>query len=267
MKKKEITSSIDHMDQERLIYYPRSVIEKDYINHSIDMGLITYTNIRDLLARFFLQAYYRDHKVYNWRGYCIGITSEICNNVDINHMPMFDYDGKNTKTLIRKDVKLLQKDFLLGPAHVFRTRRGFHVIFMCDEVPQYQYMNMLHVTKCCKGFQKISIRNKYGIIRISGKYTKFDIEPEYILEAKEKKLWRKKRKAHLIEALYMLGQTCGTHFASMFPDWARFQEDQKPWKIPVNKTNEKGKKIKKTVPKKIYCIKEANNKLQTDTIF
>ena len=55
------------------------------------------------------------------------------------------------------------------------------------------------------------------------------------------------RQAHTIQGLIDLGQQCGTHFASMFPQWAYFQEDDKEWKKaakgPTKKTT--GKRIKK----------------------
>ena len=265
-------SSLDHKAEENLVYYPRNTIEGDYDDQTINMGAVEYTNVKDLLARFFLSAHYHNQRIPNWRDYCVGITSRIgmlrseddtgqeCRHYEA-HMPLFDYDGKNIKTLIRKDVKMLQKDFGLGPAHVFRTKRGFHVIFMCDAEPLEEYREMLNLTKCCKGFKKVALRNAFGTLRVSAKYTEFDIEPEYVLDPKEKKLWRKLRKAHLIETLHSLGKECGTHFADMFPDWANFQEDEKPWKGTVSRGTGKGKRLKKKVPAKDKLVmKKATTK-------
>jgi len=274
---KQITSSSEHVGTETLVYYPRRSEGKEYGDKSINIGKIEYTNVRDLLAYFFLRIHYDYQKIGNWRDYCIGITSEIGvrqtedGRSYITHMPMFDYDGKNIKTCIRKDVRLLQESFKLGPAHVFRTKRGFHVIFMCDEVEWEEYSDMLSVVKCCKGFKRAASNNFYATLRVSAKYTHFDIEPEYILEPKNReKLWRKKRKAYLVEELYRLGQECETHFASLFPEWACFQEDEKPWVSKSRRPHGKGKKLVKKKAEKLseygYGVFHPNQTLQTFTV-
>jgi len=248
--RKNITSSADHVSTETLVFYLREA--EDYQNNPVKTGWLAYTNVRDLLAQFFLTTHYGFSKIHNWRKYCIGITSlqqgESKTEASLTHLPMFDYDGKHIKTLIRKDVKLLQESFKLGPAHVFRTKRGFHVIFMCDEVKWEEYSDMLSVVKCCQGFKKITQRNAYATLRVSAKYTDFDIKPEYVLEPEKRtKVWRKQRKAYLIEAFHDLGERCGTHFACLFPEWAPFKEDKKIWKRKIHRLPHKNKLLIKTL--------------------
>ena len=257
-----INSSAIHLSTETLVIYPRNHTEGlGYLDPGTIVPLMPYTNIKELLARFFLTVNYEYYKVNNWREKCIGISSNLAGNLidtPLNtHMPMFDYDGKHIKTLIRKDVKLLQDEYGLGPAHVFRTKGGFHVIFMCDQVNIDQYITMLNRVKCCKGFRKAVQKNYYGVLRISAKYTEFDIQLEYVLEPKVKdRVWRKHRKGHLIEAFYRLGQESGTHFASLFPDWALFKEDSKPWKNKPNPRLKKGEEVAKKLIKQIESLEQ-----------
>jgi hypothetical protein len=228
------------VNQEILVYYPRiSDDQKDYDDQTVTLGALHYINVRDLLARFFLHSHYSFGKLNNWRNMCIGISSWASTGRVNNHMPMFDYDGRNIKTLIRKDVKRLQKEYDLGPAWVYGTKRGFHVYFFTDAVEESVYFEMLDKIQCCKGFKSAAKKRGYGVLRISAKYTQFDIELDKIIPARSKRLRRKLRKAHLVEALIDMGQECGTHLASLFPQWCGFQEDPKPWK-PRSKKSGKG---------------------------
>jgi hypothetical protein len=166
---------------------------------------------------------------------------------------MFDYDGKNVKTHIKQKVKLLQEKYGLGDAWVYNTKRGYHVYFFTDQVEQPIYFEMLKDSECCKGFRKATERNGYGTLRVSAKFTKFDIELEYILRSEKRYPKRMIRKAHVVQELIRLGQECGTHLASLFPQWARFQEDESEWRPPAERKvdrNEpelryKAKRIKK----------------------
>lgn len=232
-------SSLNNRAHEMLVFYPRRGGGEAYVEETVDNGTIRYTNIKDLLASFFIHTHSTQGRIANWRSLCIGITSwtneERPDLGPYPHVPMFDYDGKNIKTLIRKDVENLQQAHGLGPAWVFRTRRGFHVYFFTDLVPIKQYLSMLQDTHCCKGFRRATEKRGYGVLRVSAKYTDFDIQQEYIIPAQDTKLRRKLRKAHVVEALIGLGQQCGTHFASLFPTWAIFQEDPKPWRPSTKK--------------------------------
>lgn len=216
-----------YLDRELLAYYPRNS-QAGYSRSVRYPGWLTYTNIQDLLARFFIGVHTEQGRVGNWREMCIGMTSFLPSG---NHMPMFDYDGRNIKTLIRKDVGMLQEKHGFGEAWLYRTRKGFHVYFPTDEVSLGTYYAALKSAHCCPGFQKATLEARVGaVLRVSAKYTDFDIAFEQTIPSKHGELRRRKRKAHVVEALLKLGQDCGTHFASKYPQWACYHEDVRAWR-------------------------------------
>lgn len=238
--------------REYLVYYPRNTQGGDYSDCTTNPGELRYTNIKSLLARFFISIHANWGRVENWRDLCIGVISFVRNNPEVQvHMPMFDFDGKNIRTHLKKRVKALQEKYGLGDAWVYGTKRGFHVYFFTDSVPQQTYLEMLGESQCCRGFQQATRNKGYGTLRVSAKFTKFDIGLEYILRSKERYLRRMPRKAHVAQELIRLGQVCGTHFASLFPQWAYFHEDETEWRSPAERKKRKsgkevaGKKIKK----------------------
>jgi len=207
-----IVSERDPRQTEQLVWYPRKAdVGAGYDDNTAAVDPIQYTNIVDLLARFFIQSHAMWGVIKNWRSNIIGCTS-ICFQQGIPfgpmHMPMLDYDGKNVKKIVRKDVKTLQKDYGLGNAWVYETRRGFHVYFFTDVVTWDQYHEMLEKVHCCKGFKRASINRGYAVLRVSAKYTDFDISLLYVLESGCTKLRRLPQKAHVIQALIKLGQDC-----------------------------------------------------------
>jgi hypothetical protein len=238
-------------EEEMLVFYPRKQTGAEGYGPDQTCAIepIRHFNVKDLLARFFVETHARYGEVANWRANCIGTTSMYVGGAKMSsHMPIFDYDGKNIKTQIRKDVKALQDQWELGDAWIYETRRGFHVYFFTDAVSWRSYQEMLNSTHCCKGFRRAGIERGYSVLRISAKYTEFDINFLYVLAAKAGQLRRMPRKAHMIRALLALGTQCGTHFASMFPQWAHFQQDPKEWKAPPPDPT-KGKKIRKVANK------------------
>jgi len=234
---------LSRLEDEILVWYPRTADhDQGYQDNTIDHGALRYFNTEELLARFFISAHTYHGAVANWRNHCIGITNMYTDGSGA-YMPLFDYDGKNVKTRIRKDTKLLQETCGLGNAWVYETRRGFHVYFFSDRVSRNEYLEMLKSTEACKGFKKATANRNYAVLRVSAKYTEFDIRFLYMLPARDGKLRRMTRKAHLIQSLLALGEECGTHFASLYPQWARFQEDKKEWKPTPKRKN--GKRIRK----------------------
>ncbi len=238
---------------ESLVHYARGKPVGKYGPDEISgSGVLPYQNIRDLMARFFLTVYFHDQKVKNWRNRCIGVTSfdvrgAFNAGADTLHLPMLDYDGKGIKRKIRKDVKLLQEDFKLGDAWVYQTRRGFHVYFFTDLVKKDTYFEILGQTGCCGGFLKATQSRGYGVLRVSAKYTEFDIKQEYILRAKNKSIRRMTRKAHVIRSLLDMGQECGTHLATLFSEQAYYTEDVKAWR-PTPRTQTKRIHKVKNIP-------------------
>jgi hypothetical protein len=237
---------------EMLVYYPRkSTADKGYEDHSESPGWLNFYNVKDLLARFFVTIHAHEGKVTNWRELCIGVTSL---HHDGEHLPMFDYDGKNIKTRVKKDIKTLQSKFKLGDATIYETRRGLHVYFFSDLIDMDTYREMLDATGCCKGFKASTIRNGYATLRVSAKYTEFDIHPYKVIVSPNRVRTRAGRKAAIVQELLRLGQECGTHFASLYPQWAQFREDLSSWKV----SGRKGplRRVKK-MTKQEYVMKKA----------
>jgi hypothetical protein len=230
---------------EMLVFYLRK--SQDYSNNNGEHGpgYLEFINVKELLARFFVGTYFQVDRIKNWRNRCIGITSMMDpahSSYGGPHMPMFDYDG-NVKKKIKKDVATFQDKYGLGDAWVYKTKKGFHVYFFCDAVSYEIYMQMLKEADCCKGFRDRSMKKRYAVLRVSAKYTKFDIELEYILKSKNTSVVKRPlRKALVVQELISLGQQCGTHFASLFPQWARFKEDTKEWRSPPKPKTRKVRK-------------------------
>lgn len=240
---------------EHLAWYGRSGVP--YRQHNELVADLRYHNIRDLLARFFLTVHAQTGRMSNWRGFCIGITSLASNPLlrsrgyydSPQHVPMFDYDGKNIKTKVKKDIKQLQKKYRLGNATIYTTKSGLHVYFFSDVVPWKIYREMLQSVDCCRGFAKATVAQSYAVLRVSAKYTEFDIEPYKVVTSPHQAGKRPGRKAAVVQALLDLGRQCGTHFASLYPQWARFQEDPRPWKPSTRK--KVVRRVKKIPPEEL----------------
>jgi hypothetical protein len=249
----EVDNSWAHVrSAEMLVHYPRTAKQgEEYEDHTVNPGWLNFHNVKDLLARFFVTIHANYGKVRNWRDLCIGITS-------IDHkggqMPMFDYDGKNIKTRVKKDVKQLQKEFGLGDATIYETRRGLHIYFFSDLVELEIYKAMLDSVECCKGFKTSFERNGYAVLRVSAKYTEFDILPYKVIVSPNRGRTRPGRKAALVQELLRLGQECGTHFASTYPQWAQYKEDSTPWKTAGKRRP--GRRVRK-ISKADYIKKQA----------
>jgi hypothetical protein len=238
---------------EMLVHYPRNAKQGNAYeqDQTVNPGWLNFHNVKDLIARFFVTTHAHHGKVNNWRDLCVGITSI---DHEGGHLPMFDYDGKNIKTRVKKDIKQLQKTFGLGDATIYETRRGLHVYFFSDLVEGELYKDMLDSVECCKGFKFSFERNSYSVLRISAKYSEFDILPYRVVVSSNRGRGRPGRKAALIQEFLRLGQECGTHFASMYPQWGRYQEDVSPWK-PASK--KKPMKRVKKISKADYLKKKA----------
>ena len=108
---------------------------------------------------------------------------------------------------------------------------------------------MFDYISCCKGFKEATRRNKHGTLRVSAKYTDFDINPYKIVVSPNKTGARPGKKAALVKAFIQLGQECGTHFTSLYPQWGVFKEDEQPWKH--SKTKGKNKTVRKIGPNQL----------------
>jgi hypothetical protein len=203
------------------------------------MLVVQFDNVKELLARFFLGVHYDNGPVPNWREQCIGITSWVHTD---KHMPMLEYDGRSVTKLIRKEVKEFQEKLGLGVAKIYKTKRGAHIYFPTDAVDWMVYKQILTESKCCKGFREMALAKQHGVLRVSAKYTHFDIELMESIPAKG----QGPRRPHIVgitaARLIEMGQECGTHIASLYPQWAKYQEDQVPWK-PMSKKKLEAKAI------------------------
>ena len=240
-------------DRERLVAYPREGSDYRHSNN-LDCGPLEYHNVRELLARFFLSIHYNMTRIHDWRPMCIGITSllgqkdyrrALGEHEDLEaqnvHMPVLDFDGKNIKTKVKKSVKKVQQKYALGDATLFLTKGGMHVYFFSDAVSFSTLVDIINDSNCCRGFAQATKRHKNAVLRVSAKYTSFDIEFDQVIPSKHQGAKRPYRKAYLVQELIRLGQECGTHIASLYPQWANFQEDPKEWSPP----RAKNKKIRK----------------------
>jgi len=154
-----------YKDSECLVYYPRHQRGGDYSDNTVNPGEMEYINLKSLLARFFITSHSRFGRGYNWREFCIGVIS--ChwdNHGNELHMPMFDFDGKNIKTHVKKQVKALQEKYGLGDAWIYRSKRGLHVYFFTDLVARNEYMDMLAESECCKGFRRATENHGWGTL-------------------------------------------------------------------------------------------------------
>jgi hypothetical protein len=247
-----------YKDKTKLVYYPRNTLEYDNHN-SMSPGHLPHYNIQDLLARFFLNCHYNISRMENWRDFCIGISSRFggsAKTVQTIHTPMFDYDGKNAKKKALEDIRRFQETSALGTAWVYSTRRGYHVYFFCDEMGWEKYKVLLQNSQCCSGFKKSTTKNREATLRVSAKYTDFDIALESVIAPKNSaKRCIPGSRLQIVQGLINLGHACDTHFASLFPEWARFFEDLEPW-TPIER--EKSLAFPDSKIKRIRKIKTSN---------
>ncbi len=227
---------------EMFVFYPRNAPggPSQHTDHTIASAWMDFYNVRDLLARFFVSMHSARGKIANWREYCIGVTGLLPGRM---HMPMLDYDGKNIKTRVKKDVKLLQKKFGLGDGTIYETKGGLHVYFFSDVLTTEDLFDMLDTVGVCRGFKHATKSKGYSVLRVSAKYTEFDILPYTVVVSPERTGARPGRKAAIIKELLRMGAECGTHFASLYPQWAYYTEDAAPWKPPAVK--KRGRKVRK----------------------
>ncbi len=92
------------------------------------------------------------------------------------------------------------------------------------------------------------------MLRVSAKYTQFDILPYTVVVSRNQTERRPGRKAAVIQELLQQGLRCDTHFAQLYPQWANYTEDQKPWK--AHGPPGRGKQVRK-ISKEEYVARKA----------
>ena len=199
---------------------------------------IGFTNVRELLAKFFLTVHYLNGPVSNWRAWDIGITSYVQRmhpygqdpRWSNKHMPLLEYDARRTLKTVRADIASAQAKYILGPAWIYKTRRNYQVYFASDFQGFKEYLEMVLQAQCSETFKGAVAANQIGALRVSAEYTDFDITLQEVVAGPNTARPPRKHWLGLIaEELIGLGTSCGTHFASLYPQWARYQEDREPW--------------------------------------
>lgn len=190
---------------------------------------VYFQNIKDLLASFFIKYHYEIEMNVEWRKKCVGVVSGGVASMT-KHMPILDYDGKGVKKKLTKEVKQLQEAFGLGPAHLYKTKRGFHVYFPTDRVGVGAFHKILATSSCCEGFKQAFEKSGYAVLRFSAKYTDFDIKKVGVIRPKNKEIKRVHIQGAVAMRLLSLSEECGTHIASLYPQWCKFTQDEKIWR-------------------------------------
>lgn len=120
----------------------------------------------------------------------IGIT----NKIGRHYVLFLDYDINDYK-LIVEEIESLQKDYKLGNAYVFITKKGFHIIIP-DLLTYQEHKKIIESTSVEYAYKKVPQQNnkKVWVLRITPKKNNNNIEPYMIIKSKYNK--RKKSKPH-----------------------------------------------------------------------
>lgn len=231
---KELAQTYVNLNTDKHIMLTAYSRSRPYSENESEPYNIGFVNVKDLLATFFLRFKHRDQRVANWRNFCVGVYSVF--GVSSLHLPMFDYDGHSRHKVIGH-VKSLQRKEKLGPAWIYKTKRGFHAYFFCDAIEWRTYSDMLSSEEVCAGFAKCSINRGAAILRISSKYTQHDINLDCIVGEENGK--RLHYFGQTIKAILEIGEIEKAHLAKLFPEQARYVEDVNEWQPPKKKAKAK----------------------------
>ena len=93
----------------------------------------------------------------------------ISNKVDNRYCVFLDYDITEETSII-SDIKGLQNKYDLGNAYVFKTLKGFHVIFI-DLVSYTELIHILNASSCDEHYKYVSKfnNNRQWVLRFSNK--------------------------------------------------------------------------------------------------
>jgi len=91
------------------------------------------------------------------------------NKVGHFFVPFFDYDIREEK-FINAEVRSLQEEYLLGDAFLFRTGKGFHVIFL-DLLRGEEWLEVLGASNCDEEYKAVPRLNgaRAWVLRASPK--------------------------------------------------------------------------------------------------
>lgn len=93
----------------------------------------------------------------------------ICNKVGHRYVLFLDYDYDN-KLSIYREVRSLQEKFMLGNAYIFKTRNGYHVIFL-DLLSYEEFIFILHQSSCDRHYIEVPQMNdsRLWVLRLTPK--------------------------------------------------------------------------------------------------
>lgn len=93
----------------------------------------------------------------------------ICNKIGHRYVPFFDYDIDN-KLALFQEIRSLQEKHFLGNAYFFKTRRGYHVIFL-DLLTYDEWLYLLNDSTCDQYYKEVPQMNntKMWVLRITPK--------------------------------------------------------------------------------------------------
>lgn len=99
----------------------------------------------------------------------------ISNKVDNRYCIFLDYD-LTEETTVDSDIKGLQKNYDLGNAYVFKTRKGFHVMFI-DLVEYEELLTILKASSCDEHYKYVSRKNnnRQWVLRFTPKGEKNEV--------------------------------------------------------------------------------------------
>ena len=83
----------------------------------------------------------------------------VCNKIADKYLLFLDYDYDNRKTLL-PELRAIQEKYALGNAYLFKTGRGYHVIFT-DLLTYDLFTEILDSTSCDKDFKQVPKNNHY----------------------------------------------------------------------------------------------------------
>lgn len=105
----------------------------------------------------------------------------LSNKVDHRYCVFLDYDI-NEETTVHADLYGLQKQFDLGNCYLFRTKKGFHAIFL-DLVTYDELKKILDASSCDDHYKYVSRNNnnRQWILRINPKKNGNNVVFDHVL--------------------------------------------------------------------------------------
>lgn len=96
-------------------------------------------------------------------------TIGVCNKVGNRYVPFLDYDYDN-KLSIFGELRSLQENNILGNAYIFKTKHGYHVIFL-DLLTYDEWLHLLDQTSCDQYYKEVPQMNdsRMWVLRLSQK--------------------------------------------------------------------------------------------------